>query len=75
MTNIQVTAKDLEVLLQSDPMAALKATNIALQRILSEKDAEIASLKKAMASFRGDDGAEGDLQAAAEVAYIAEARD
>ena len=69
--HIQIKPEDLTSLIQSDEKIALKASNIALQRMVKERAEKIGALNKELNSMKGaneSDGAEGDLKHTEEVA-------
>ena len=65
--NIAISAEDMEQLIRTDPMVALKVLNTALQRMVAERDAEIEELRKQLVVLQSN-GSEGDLGATVEVA-------
>ena len=70
---ISVTPEDMNALVNTDPEVRLKVLNVALQRMLAERDAQIVALNEQIASIQGN-GDKGDIQATKEMVG-AKARD
>lgn len=74
---ITIDARDMQALIDSDPMVSLKLLNTTMIRLLGERDAEIIELKKQLGSVSQENGSDPDpsrLQATVEVAPSAETR-
>ena len=50
LTKIPIEPQDMQALLAVDPIVKLKASNVTLARLISERDAEIARLKEQLAT-------------------------
>lgn len=72
-SSVAVTPEDLNTLVNIDPAVRLKVMNIALQRMLAEREAQIVALNEQIASIQGN-GDKGDIQATKEMVG-AKARD
>tara|TARA_Y100000296_G_C5040382_1_gene189532 strand:- start:149 stop:388 length:240 start_codon:yes stop_codon:yes gene_type:complete len=46
---VAIESRDMQALIESDPVVALKALNTALQRILAEREEELTTLKEVLA--------------------------
>jgi len=52
-SNVQVTAADMNAVIQSDPLVAERLKNVALIRMLGEAHDKIAELKAQVAKLNG----------------------
>jgi hypothetical protein len=63
---ISVTPEDMNALVNTDSEVRLKVLNVALQRMLAERDAQIVALNEQIASIQGN-GDKGDIRATKEL--------
>ena len=66
---IAIDIKDVEALINADPVVSLKLMNTTLSRLLSERDVEISVLKERITSLsqgNGSDSGPSGLEATVE---------